>query len=134
MTSCFADTFYFVAMLNRRDANHERAMALNASLRVRLVTTAWIVTETANAMSKPPDRLLFLQLLERLRTSPSVSIVPFSQSLFEEGLRLYAARSDKGWSLTDCVSFIVMEQEHVKDALTGDHHFVQAGFNALFLS
>jgi predicted nucleic acid-binding protein len=39
---------------------------------------------------------------------------------------------DKNWSFTDCISFIVMEQEGLIDALTGDHHFEQAGFNALF--
>jgi predicted nucleic acid-binding protein len=43
----------------------------------------------------------------------------------------YESRPDKAWSLTDCISFVVMNQHGLTEALTGDHHFEQAGFTAL---
>jgi predicted nucleic acid-binding protein len=58
-------------------------------------------------------------------------IVPPDTELFESGLELYEKRPDKDWSLTDCISFVVMKREGIVDALTGDHHFEQGGFNAL---
>ena len=54
-----------------------------------------------------------------------------SEALFEAGFNLFEARPDKDWSLTDFISFVVMEREGLTEALTGDHHFEQAGFTAL---
>ena len=48
----------------------------------------------------------------------------------EEGLGLYESRPDKEWSLTDCISFVVMKKEGIVEALTEDRHFEQAGFVA----
>ena len=62
---------------------------------------------------------------------PTLQIVPPSDLLFQRGLDLYAARGDKEWSLTDCISFVVMGDHGIADALTGDHHFEQAGFTPL---
>jgi uncharacterized protein len=61
----------------------------------------------------------------------NATIVPPTQTLFEQGIAYYAARADKDWSLTDCISFIVMAEQQITEALTGDHHFEQAGFRAL---
>jgi predicted nucleic acid-binding protein len=47
------------------------------------------------------------------------------------GIQLYDSRPDKQWSLTDCISFVVMQDRGIVEALTGDHHFEQAGFTAL---
>jgi hypothetical protein len=63
-----------------------------------------------------------------LCTDPYTTIVGFSEPLFQAALDLYARRPDKGWSLTDCTSFVVMQRDGLTDALTGDHHFAQAGF------
>ncbi len=59
-------------------------------------------------------------------------IVRPTQDLFNRGLRFYDARPDKQWSLTDCISMVVMQESGIKDVLTGDHHFEQAGSNLLF--
>jgi uncharacterized protein len=131
MNACFADTFYFLALLHERDSKHDHAMRINQSLRVRLVTTDWVLTEVGDALASPPNRMLFVALVERLRTNSSVSVVPFEQDLFEDALRLYARRPDKEWTVTDCVSFVVMKRDGITDALTGDQHFEQAGFRAL---
>jgi predicted nucleic acid-binding protein len=95
------------------------------------VTTAWVLTELANSLRKPPARDGFLRALEALRTNPTSLFVGPDQLLFNAGVELFAERPDKEWSLTDCISFIVMQERGITDALTGDHHFEQAGFRAL---
>ena len=132
MRRVFADTSYFIAVIVPDDVAHARAQAL-ANEQFRLVTTAWIMTELAAYLSAPDNRALFNRLLARLRTSPVVEFIPASQELFDRGTELYAARADKSWSLVDCISFHVMESEGITDALTTDHHFIQAGFKSLLL-
>ncbi|MCG3197312.1 MAG: hypothetical protein GHCLOJNM_01797 [bacterium] len=72
-----------------------------------------------------------LNFVRALMANPNAKVVPASRDLFEEGLSLFSRRPDKEWSLTDCISFVVMEREGLTEALTGDRHFVQAGFKAL---
>jgi uncharacterized protein len=131
MTVVFADTYYYLAMLSESDAAHEHAAQLSRGLARQTVTTAWVLTELADALAAPPLRPLFLALYDRLRDNPNVLIVPATPALFEQGVDLYARRPDKEWSLTDCISFVVMREHGLGDALTGDHHFEQAGFRAL---
>jgi uncharacterized protein len=131
MTSAFADTFYYLALLSESDSAHQNALRLSHALPRRTVTTAWVLTEVADALSAPELRALFLELYTRLRSNPNVTIIPPTAELFEQGVELYTRRPDKSWSLTDCVSFVVMRQRGLTDALTGDHHFEQAGFRIL---
>ncbi len=70
--------------------------------------------------------------LETLPSLPEFRIEPFGVDLYRRGLKLYGDRPDKEWSLTDCISFVVMSERHLVDALTRDHHFKQAGFIPLF--
>lgn len=131
MTRCFADTSYYVALLSADDEAHERAATYTASFDGSIITTAWILNELANHLAKPPNRELFLEILREPRADDRVSIVPMDQELFDRGVALYGERLDKEWSVTDCISFIVMREQGVTDALTGDHHFEQVGFTAL---
>lgn len=131
MNTVLADTFYFLALVNPRDQAHGRAMAFTAVFAGQMVTTAWVLTEFADAMSDPRNRLEFVTTLNDIRANPQMRIIPPDQSLFEEGVRLFANRPDKHWSLTDCISFAVMQREGITEALTGDRHFEQAGFVAL---
>ena len=133
MTPVFADTSFLLALTNRRDTYHSAARALAAKLQSPMVTTSWVLVELANALSKTSLRLQFSSSLERLKSHPRVEIVPADNDWFERGVQLYAARPDKEWSLTDCISFQVMTEKGLTDALTADHHFLQAGFNALLL-
>lgn len=131
MRTVFADTFYYIALLFPDDVAHQQATALTPTLKGKMVTTAWVLTELADAMSAPRNRHRFSNFLAHLRNDPDVLIEPPTQNLFEEGLTLYQNRPDKEWSLTDCVSFVVMQRAGITEALTGDHHFEQAGFTAL---
>ena len=131
MKACFADTYFYLALLNPADEAHQVAASLNRTLAAPMVTTTWVLTEVADALSAPGNRTVFLELLAALRGDPQVSIIPPSPTLFDRGIDLYRARLDEDWSLTDCVSFVVMGEYALTDALTGDHHFEQAGFRAL---
>lgn len=79
----------------------------------------------------PPERTTAARFLRRFRDNPDLRIIPPSADLLDAGLVLYESRPDKEWSLTDCISFMVMAEEKLSEALTGDHHFEQAGFVAL---
>ena len=131
MNALFADTFYYLALLSRDDATHERAVEVSRTVLAGTVTTAWVLTEVADALAAPAQRGAFLTLLNSLRADPNVVIVPPSDDLFQRGISLYGERLDKDWSLTDCISFVVMRDHGVAEALTGDHHFEQAGFRIL---
>jgi len=131
MRTVFADTFYYIALLSQADETNARAVEFTKEFEGRMLTTAWVLTELADGMADPETRQQFIEFLESLRSDPQVTIIPPDEILFERGIKLYEARSDKEWSLTDCVSFIVMQQQAITEALTGDHHFEQAGFVAL---
>jgi uncharacterized protein len=130
MKSVFADTFFFLAAINPDDEAHAEAIAYSNEFHGELLTTAWVLTEVADALAKKEQRAIFKELFETL-PEPRVRIIAATQILFEQGLRLYFARPDKDWSLTDCISFTVMKERKVKEALTGDRHFEQAGFTKL---
>jgi len=131
MSAVFADTVYFLALLNPADQWHAHARAFSANPPGPLVTTEFILTEVGDGLSRPGDRLRFARLLELLRAQPDVEIVPVSHQLFAQGCELHAQRTDKDWSLTDCTSFLVMRAKELEVALTADRHFTQAGFKAL---
>jgi hypothetical protein len=96
-----------------------------------IVTTEFILLELGNACARAEDHADFLALLAGIRASPRTRIIPLDSRLLQRGLELFADRPDKNWSLTDCVSFAVMQDECLTKALTGDGHFEQAGFKAL---
>jgi hypothetical protein len=96
-----------------------------------LVTTAWVLTEVADGLASTPRRQVFRGLLANLEVNKNNLIVPANSETFEKGVELYHARPDKQWSLTDCTSFVVMSEERITEALSGDRHFEQAGFTAL---
>jgi uncharacterized protein len=131
MTPVFADTFFFLALINPRDGAHPAAVAAANRRQGPLLTTAWILTEVADGLAGTADRHLMHGILAGIDQEPHDMVVPASQELFERGLRLYIARPDKKWSLTDCISFVVMQEHNIVEALTADHHFEQAGFVAL---
>lgn len=133
MNMTFADTFYHLALLNPDDAAHERALAVTAQRKGKLVTTRWVLTEVGDAMAAPQYRPRFVNLIEAIKTDPDTIVVPTTDALFDDGVTFFSQRPDKTWPLTDCISFLVMEEHNIKEALTGDHHFAQAGFIPLLV-
>jgi predicted nucleic acid-binding protein len=131
MTSVFADTYYFLALLGSNEKRHAQAVEASRDSRFGLVTTEWVLAEFGDAYSHPKDRADFVALYRSLVKHPRVRIIPAEAGLFKRGIDFFEQRPDKGWSLTDCLSFVVMHDEGITLALTGDKHFEQAGFKAL---
>lgn len=128
----FADTFALIAWLNPRDNAHELVAAYLDGFTGRLVTTEWVLMELADALSTPEARSTTVAFLQAVRADPLFEIVGYLPSVYQTGFDLFAAREDKGWSLTDCISFGVMSEYGLTEALTADHHFEQAGFRPVF--
>jgi len=135
MLECLADTGYWWAISKSDDGLHVVAKAIGKEIRKthRMVTTDAILFEWLNALARfgPSARSRAAILLREIRESPAIVIVEVTPSLFDRALRLYERSTDKAWSLTDCLSFVVMHERKIKEALTYDHHFEQAGFRAL---
>ena len=131
MKTVFADSFYFFALTNPDDPAHARTVAFTKAYAGMQVTTGWILSELGDGWSKPGQRAIFSAMLAKFRANPNARIEPCTDQLLQEGIDLYDQRPDKEWSLTDCISFVVMTKQGITEALTGDHHFEQAGFVAL---
>jgi predicted nucleic acid-binding protein len=131
MRTAFADACFYIAAVNPRDELHERASALMRSFRGRSVTTEYVLIEVGNELSRSGDRPVFLDLMDTLQADRYATVIPADHALFASGVEFFRERMDKDWSLTDCISFVVMKQHRLADALTADHHFEQAGFNIL---
>lgn len=127
----FADTAWFIALLNGEDAAHARALDYSRRPFREIVVTEFVLLELADAFCRPFDRADFLVMDKHVRQTPAYRLIPATSELLQRGRDLFAARPDKAWSLTDCVSFVVMQDHDLADALTTDHHFTQAGFHAL---
>lgn len=131
MTTVFADTSFYVAVVNPRDQLHSTASDFLRQFHGKLVTTEQVLTETGNWLARTGDKAVFLDLMRSVQSDPDSTIVWAERALFDAGLLLFCERPDKDWSLTDCISFVVMRQQGLTDALTADRHFQQAGFKAL---
>jgi len=130
----FLDTAYAIALSSPNDLFHRRAIQLADELKsagTRLVTTRAILLEIGNALSKQRYRRAAVLLLDSIEIDPRVEIIPLSEQLYARASKLYRERPDKEWTLTDCMSFIVMEDREISEALTTDEHFHQAGFHVL---
>ena len=130
----FLDTAFIQAILNRRDQYHLPAMKLLPCVRnaKEVWLTEAILMEVGNALSAY-NRQKVVTFTRQCYQFKNTRVVNVSTALFEEGLRLYESRLDKKWGLVDCISFVVMQQQGLTEALTLDRHFVQAGFRALLL-
>ncbi|MGQ9625697.1 MAG: type II toxin-antitoxin system VapC family toxin [Anaerolineae bacterium] len=130
----FIDTVFVQALLNRRDYYHAQAKALLPS--VRTAAEVWIteaiLVEIGNALSAI-NRAGAANFIEQCYLTANIRVVSVDTTLLNRAILLYRNRPDKEWGLTDCISFIVMEEQSLTLALTADEHFRQAGYRALLL-
>jgi uncharacterized protein len=136
MRRVFADTFYWVALLLRRDRWHAPVTALSHTLTDEdiLFTTAAVLLEFLAALSAtgPSLRQQAAERIEGMLADPSMRVLEVPRAVFLDGLALYRSRLDKEYSLADCISMQVMRREGITDVLSNDHHFTQEGFPLLF--
>ncbi|NSW84648.1 MAG: type II toxin-antitoxin system VapC family toxin [Syntrophothermus sp.] len=134
----FIDTAGWLALINRKDQLHAQAVDVYRSLgKVSRITTDAILVETCNALSKPSFRHLAVALIEKVREAEQLRVLRVAhvtKYLLEQAWELFRERPDKEWSLTDCISFIVMRRHRCSRAFTSDRHFEQAGFKCLLQS
>jgi predicted nucleic acid-binding protein len=136
MDKVFLDAAYAIALSAPNDQYHELAEILAEQLEAegtQLITTRAVVLEIGNALAKLRYRNVATELLDSLEEDPNVEVIPLSEELYKRAFQLYRERPDKEWGLTDCISFVVMKDRGLMNALTTDEHFKQAGFNALLL-
>src|SRR5258705_2867228 len=134
MSTVFADTLYWIALINSRDQWHSRAISINSELGdARLVTTDSVLTELANFFAEYGIimRRKVALAIRTVLSDEQVEVLSESRQTFLDGLTLYESRSDKAYSLTDCIAMNVMRRRVITDVLTHDTHFTQEGFNIL---
>ena len=133
-TEVFLDSAYVIALAQVTDAHHSPAVEMSRQLAARsvlIVTTGAVLLEIGNALAKVKSREAAVRFITHLQNSRVVEIVPLTKDLLATGWELFSQRPDKDWSWTDCISFVIMRERGLKQALTSDGHFEQAGFTAL---
>ena len=136
MTVVFADTFCWIALTLPTEGYHHAARDFDARFgrSGRILTTEEVLTEYLNFFSTQGTywRAHAIAVVQRLRRKTYLEILPQTSESFRRGFELYAARPDKRYSLTDCISMQIMRCAGITDVLTHDRHFEQEGFRALF--
>ncbi len=127
------DTAFAVSLVNASDENHDKAVKLSLEYeRQPVLITDCVLLEIGNSLSRNFKEEGSL-IIEKFLNTDETEVVRLDETLFNKAFELYRTHSDKTWGLIDCVSFVVMRERGINDALTSDQHFVQAGFNALML-
>jgi predicted nucleic acid-binding protein len=127
----FLDTSALIALNSLKDLCHPQAIRVRNELArdgLAMVTTDMVLTEFLAGFAQPPFRTRAVQVVEKLRASPLIDVVPSARIEWDEAFSLYKRRSDKAWSLTDCASIILCGRLAIKRVFTADDHFAQAGF------
>lgn len=130
----FLDSAYLIALAQTGDTHHTQAARLAeviAKDRTRVVTNQAVLLEVGSSLSRLRYRKMAVGLLNSLTQSELVEVVPVTNTLAREGWNLFQRRPDKEWSWADCISFVIMQERGLRQALTTDEHFEQAGFTAL---
>ena len=134
MKSVFLDNGYVIALELSSDQNHRLALkhwrSVVKSLPL-LITTTYVFDEIVTFFNSRGHHAKAVEIGNRLLNSPSVRLVHVDDKLFLEGWRYFQKHKDKGYSLTDGISFLVMTEFGIDTAFAFDKHFVQAGFKTL---
>lgn len=129
----FVDTSFVIGLINDKDQYHAKAVSFSHEFNnAPLITTDAVLFEVGNALAKDFKQEA-TKIIKILRESVNAEVIPIDQDLFDKAFEFYQKYKDKTWGLVDCISFVVMRERNLTDALTSDKHFVQAGFNALML-
>ncbi len=137
MTQVFVDTSYVIALLNRSDPHHAAAVDWREKLQSEpweQITTTAVLLELGDGFAAKGRWDLLSPVLRAMCDDQRVSVVSVDVPLIHRARELRDSRVDKDWGLTDCVSFVVMESQGMRDALTADRHFEQAGYRRLLVT
>ena len=128
----FLDTAYVLALLNPNDPHNKQAKAFLP--KISGAREVWVIeavlVEVGNALARS-NRSAAIDFIDGCYITHNIKVVSVDHALLLRAIDLYRSRDDKEWGLTDCISFIVMQDHGLVEALTTDEHFQQAGFRAL---
>jgi hypothetical protein len=130
----FADTSALYAAVDSRDAYHSQAAPLIRQLAGRgrmIVTSDYVVVETINLAVTRRGGVVAGRLLELLDKTSGLRVEWIGGERFAASRAFFRKHADHTYSFTDCTSFVLMDELRIRDALTSDHHFVEAGFRML---
>lgn len=130
------DTSFIVALENHDDPHHARAKQLDGELAAQgaILLRHWgILLEIGDGYARIGRRAKGVELLDKLVHEEGYWIAPLTEEIVDRAAALFCSRSDKEWGMTDCLSFVLMQQEGLTEALSADVHFRQAGFTPLLL-
>lgn len=133
----FLDASYAIALSSPKDKYHQQAISLANIIeenKTKMITTRAVLIEIGNALAKSKYRQACVELITSIENDTTIEIIPVSEHLIQRAFELFQQRMDKEWGITDCISFIVMKDYAIADALSTDDHFRQSGFNALLLT
>lgn len=133
MSIIFLDTSYLIALINKKDELHEVAIDAAKQFHGPFLTTQLIFVEIANSLCLPAQRPLAISTIEKIQNDPLTTIVSLSAERFKKAFSLFKRRPDKSWGMIDCFSFMSMDEFNIKQALTFDEHFRQAGYSVPLL-
>ena len=131
MTDLFLDANYLIALEVSDDQHHKEASHHWSALLQSpplLVTTSYILDEVVTFLNSKRHHTNAVRVGNSLLTSSAIKLIHVDEALFKEGWEYFRKHADKTFSLTDCISFVLMSQLEITQALTFDKHFVQAGF------
>ena len=129
MNEIFLDTSFSVAVVSPRDQLHQKAnfwLDKIEDSKTAIVTTQAVFLEIGDALSKSAFRQVGIGILNYYESDPRTTIVSLTDELYDETFELFSNRTDKEWGLVDCISFIVMQEREITEALTADEHFIQS--------
>lgn len=131
MRTYFADTWFFIALLDRRDTHHRQALRLAMTLDAPVATHEYVLSELLAHFSDDGAASRIRAAAMTRETFTNSDVITPDRGLFLRALTRYEQRPDKEYSLVDCMSMVVMEERGITHVLTNDHHFTQAGFTVV---
>lgn len=133
MRKVFADSCIFIAMLNPNDQWNERVEKKMDEIEndnIKIITSEYVIMEILNMFCKYGEAIKnnALELIHSLYSDPNFEIKRLSSDGFSKAIDKFKKYKDKNWSIIDCTSFNIMEENKINECLSTDKHFIQAGF------
>lgn len=134
MNELFLDAGYLIALEASDDQYHSDAVEYWIDFRpapVPLITTTFVFDEVVTFFNNRKNHSKAVELGNKLLQSEFVELIGVDEGLFARGWDYFQNHTDKRYSLTDCISFVVIQDRTINSALTFDKHFTQAGFKKI---
>jgi uncharacterized protein len=128
------DTSGFYALLIKADDRHaaaDRHLREAKRRKRRFVTSDYVLDETATLLKARGHVHLLGAFFEKVLASHACRIEWMDPERFQAVQAFFLKHLDQAWSFTDCLSFCIMKELRLQEALSKDGHFHEAGFVVL---